>query len=347
MTNTKAYSSRFLLFFLLITLFSVTSVAQCDGVNSLYYEASGSSAQVLSWDAIPGADMYKLGFTISNADGEVIGGSEYLTSANIIEVLNDDFFPPLGGITDLAFVVDCSTGPKVVTNFQFARIGVPTDVEAVYLGDVPNYGCSERVKGKAQPLHTYLSYQSDQLECACIFSQMAHAHFLAYQHVNQDQDEPVNPVGFLAQSSNTIANLTAHGEVASAVLSVFGQMNYSAINDFPSWAAFMEAHVEDYQGIWGNFQDRLCDPGGDVFKNTIEDLILEGFNIFPNPTHNFVRLETTEAVRYEIFDTNGERVSFGISQGEEIEVANFPAGTYMMKVIAPGNQSSTSKFIKL
>ena len=108
--------------------------------------------------------------------------------------------------------------------------------------------------------------------------------------------------------------------------------------------------VEDIAG-----RDTFCTPV-DVVSGAREQLIREGFRLYPNPASTHLYLELVEGVflnevEVEVFDAIGQsvkriRLGFaGSNAAERIDIAGLPAGMYRVKV-TDGKRLFAGEFVK-
>jgi hypothetical protein len=83
-----------------------------------------------------------------------------------------------------------------------------------------------------------------------------------------------------------------------------------------------------------------CSGTVNVFDIVAQDLSIK---FFPNPTSNFINLESTESLIWELFDFQGRLLRIG--QERIIDIQDFTDGLYFLKVKINDN-SITKKFVK-
>jgi len=91
-----------------------------------------------------------------------------------------------------------------------------------------------------------------------------------------------------------------------------------------------------------------------VIGNSVsaEDLLQEPIYAYPNPTADKLTLEIPEmdgAYQYQMFDLMGQLIQTNTieSKKEIVNLSSLAEGTYLLKVIKEGKQSSTLKIVKL
>ena len=113
-------------------------------------------------------------------------------------------------------------------------------------------------------------------------------------------------------------------------------------------------------GEWLDFYD-YDDPSG--FDNTgnfcikalavcyepvnINDVNDSGFEIYPNPAKDFIRIntESQEVISYKIFDISGKQLSSGnLSKSQTIDISRFSKGLYFIE-LELDNRTVIEKFI--
>jgi hypothetical protein len=83
--------------------------------------------------------------------------------------------------------------------------------------------------------------------------------------------------------------------------------------------------------------------GNSMGFNNIET---SDFNIFPNPTNDFININTElENFRIEIFDLLGKKI-FQSHNSKSIDVTKFDKGTYLLKISSGYNNNSKLFIIK-
>jgi len=82
---------------------------------------------------------------------------------------------------------------------------------------------------------------------------------------------------------------------------------------------------------------------------SINNLILQNVELFPNPSENYLNIKVLEkgAIFYKIYNTNGNAIiNNSLSNGENIDISIIPSGIYIIEIRA-NNKSIKKKFIKL
>ena len=71
-------------------------------------------------------------------------------------------------------------------------------------------------------------------------------------------------------------------------------------------------------------------------------------SIYPNPTSSYVNVSGDNLNRVEVFDMMGKMVwNKSCSENElSVDVHNWPAGTYMVRVTAQGNTTTRKVVVK-
>jgi hypothetical protein len=77
------------------------------------------------------------------------------------------------------------------------------------------------------------------------------------------------------------------------------------------------------------------------------DKILEGINIYPNPTSGeIIHLEINEYTSYAIHSLSGQLLFKGSIENREINISKLNRGIYILNIHTP-NKTYSSKLIKL
>ena len=80
--------------------------------------------------------------------------------------------------------------------------------------------------------------------------------------------------------------------------------------------------------------------GAETIQNT-------AFKIFPNPTKDFLNIETTaEIAKVEIYNTLGQLVNTVAENKKQIDVNDLTNGIYFLNITTTNNQKSVQRFIK-
>lgn len=80
--------------------------------------------------------------------------------------------------------------------------------------------------------------------------------------------------------------------------------------------------------------------GAETIQNT-------AFKIFPNPTKDFLNIETTaEIAKVEIYNTLGQLVNTVAENQKQIDVNDLTNGIYFLNITTTNNQKSVQRFIK-
>lgn len=72
----------------------------------------------------------------------------------------------------------------------------------------------------------------------------------------------------------------------------------------------------------------------------IDDVLVNGFTIYPNPTTEYINVSVNQNMEYAIYSSTGLFVKKGVTDGR-IDVSNFSNGMYILKI-----DGKTSSFIK-
>jgi len=88
--------------------------------------------------------------------------------------------------------------------------------------------------------------------------------------------------------------------------------------------------------------DKVLDPA----TASIEDLNFETVSIYPNPTVNFVNIESVSNGSYSIVDMNGSVVLSGEISANPVNVSNLQEGSYFININSDNNVYR-SRFVKM
>lgn len=88
--------------------------------------------------------------------------------------------------------------------------------------------------------------------------------------------------------------------------------------------------------------DKVLDPA----TASIEELNFESISVYPNPTVNFVNIESITKGSYTIVDMNGSVVLDGQVSNNPVNVSNLKEGTYFININSENNVFR-SRFVKL
>lgn len=86
---------------------------------------------------------------------------------------------------------------------------------------------------------------------------------------------------------------------------------------------------------------------GNIYVTGIEDLNEISVNIYPNPTSEFVTIQSPEPVRVSVFDASGRLVAIHDLTDEinQINVTDFARGTYNLVFQSAGSDTRTVQLI--
>jgi hypothetical protein len=79
---------------------------------------------------------------------------------------------------------------------------------------------------------------------------------------------------------------------------------------------------------------------------SIDELNFESISVYPNPTVNFVNIESISKGSYSIVDMNGSVVLSGEVSNKPVIVSNLNEGTYFININSDNNVYR-SRFVKM
>ncbi|MBI3133203.1 MAG: T9SS type A sorting domain-containing protein [Bacteroidetes bacterium] len=86
---------------------------------------------------------------------------------------------------------------------------------------------------------------------------------------------------------------------------------------------------------------------GNIYVSGLDDLRAIEVNIYPNPTSEFVTIQSPEPVRVKIFDVSGRLVSVHDLSNEinQLNVSDFARGTYNLVFESAGRETRTAQLV--
>ena len=102
-------------------------------------------------------------------------------------------------------------------------------------------------------------------------------------------------------------------------------------------------------GEWNDFPSNNCDDLGEHTQTlSIDDIVLEEFNVYPNPVNNilYIELNSGKKTQLEIYNVLGKRIiSKTIYSSETIQIGHLSDGIYILR-LTQGNSTFSKKLIK-
>ena len=86
---------------------------------------------------------------------------------------------------------------------------------------------------------------------------------------------------------------------------------------------------------------------GSLFVSGIEDLVEIEVSIFPNPTSEYVTIQSPEPITVKIYDISGRLVGTHNLSDEinQINVSDFSRGTYNLVFESAGHETKTAQLV--
>ncbi len=109
----------------------------------------------------------------------------------------------------------------------------------------------------------------------------------------------------------------------------------------------------------GKYEVEVADAGGCVLSEMVfmdfttglrSSILKESISIYPNPTENTLKMETSKTLeieKIEIFDLSGRRFEAGIKSDDSINVSELSPGQYFLKVMYKSGEIGVGKFVKV
>lgn len=258
-----------------------------------------------------------------------IGNKDSITIGHDIEA-NKDFNPDFGEINikdlpwDSVFEVRASHN-EAAHNLASPKVLSKKIIGATEAGLHPTYNClfvreplKAFVKIKAMPLK--ISWDSTRHSGFCNKKDFLTPHILPLIFPNWfDDPEFIENPSFVCLSekqSFIIDNFTKNTN---------GFVDY--ILDVQN-----DGSIDTIYGLLISFRTESssnspCSGTVNVFDVVAQELAIK---MFPNPTSNFINFESTESLKWELFDFQGRLLKFG--QEHIIDIQDFKDGLYILKV---------------
>ena len=270
-------------------------------------------------------DWFKLTATGKNADGQTIGTAEFYLADYRFDNSEDDYILNTWEWFDLSTLGAVHTVSFSLSSSQNSQYGMIT----------PAYFCIENFNGEAptpptppQDLPPYIVNPVDDV----VFTDFPETIEVNLDGVATDDDNDDEQIVYTIVSNSNETELSAQIEAKTLIMNRVSREE--AVADLVLRATSNGLYVDFNVHVVINFV-----PDG------IEDNEMEMISVYPNPAHDFIRVETrliAPVLGVEIYNVTGQKVL--LSTDTEINVSTLPEGVYFVVVIAE-NQRIVEKIV--
>ncbi len=260
-------------------------------------------------------DWFKLTATGKNADGQTIGTAEFYLADYRFDNSEDDYILNSWEWFDLSTLGAVHTISFSLSSSKNNSGGMIT----------PAYFCIENFNGEAptpptppQDLPPYIVNPVDDV----VFTDFPETIEVNLDGVATDDDNDDEQIVYTIVSNSNETELSA--QIESKTLIMNRVSREEAVADLILRATSNGLYVDFEINITINFV-----PDG------IEDNEMEMISVYPNPAHDFIRVEKrliASVLGVEIYNVTGQKVL--LSTDTEINVSTLPKGVYFVVVIA-------------
>jgi len=323
-------------------------VIEKDQENNIYLFFNTSQSGTLSYDSVNIADNTvnsKAIFLKMNTSGQVIGGKDFNSGRS-----DEPFY--INSICKLSngFAMYGNTyGNTTPNNVQFTNPYQPASA-SLHITDIITKLDSSGIISWSYPIfspetaqtsHSYQSRyimdkdQEENLYIAPIFKRK-----LTYRNSEIQLNE--NYKQSILLKLDTDGNLLSQKPLGffflSPILNIYGLNKVSV-------SAQVEKPADNFDfGYIGGYN--VVTLFLEKEELATQDIAKKIFEVFPNPTSDFININTKEKInRIEIYDANGRRVISDINSNNQIDVRKLLKGIYYIRINTDLN-ILTSKFIK-
>jgi len=270
-------------------------------------------------------DWFKLTATGKNANGQTVGTAEFYLADYRFDNSEDDYILNTWEWFDLSTLGAVHTVSFSLSSSKNNQYGMIT----------PAYFCMDNFNGTAptpptppQDLPPYIVNPVDDV----VFTDFPETIEVNLDGVATDDDNDDEQIVYTIVSNSNETELSAQIEAKTLIMNRVSREE--AVADLVLRATSNGLYVDFNVHVVINFV-----PDG------IEDNEMEMISVYPNPAHDFIRVETqsiASVLGVEIYNVTGQKVL--LSKDTEINVSTLPEGVYFV-VVFTENQRIVERIV--